>query len=118
IGSAFTELAGNNELIPAKIRYKKRREEIVEELNTLHLSSRTEANGDISLLSCDELSKISMQLPTAVVQQKYEDALSVNKKVETEIPSIFIHNEQKSGVMIDGSKICIGSNNIASHQEV
>jgi hypothetical protein len=112
ISGACSELAGNNEILPSKIRSKKRRKEIIEELNTLHLSSRTKANGDVSLLSCDELAKISLQLPTAAIQQKFEDELSVNKKVETDIPSIFIHRLSPEHVVVDGIKICIGSNNI------
>ncbi|MGW9001810.1 hypothetical protein, partial [Streptomyces koyangensis] len=112
ISSAFSELAGDNELTPFKIRFKARRKEIIEELNTLQLSKRTKADGDVSLLSCDELSKISLQMPTAIVQQKYEDALLINKKVETDIPSIFIHKKKKKGVRIGDIFINIGSNNI------
>jgi hypothetical protein len=112
IGSAFSELAGNNELVPVKIRFKKRREEIIEELNTLHLSYRTKTNANISLLSCDEISKVSLQLPTASIQQRFEDELDVNKKVETDIPSIFINKPSTDYVNVDGIKISIGSNNI------
>ncbi|MDR7237094.1 ATP-binding protein [Neobacillus drentensis] len=117
IGSAFSELAGNNELVPVKIHFKKRREEIINELNSLHLSSRTKANADVSLLSCDEISKVSLQLPTASVQQRFEDELTVNKKVETDIPSIFIHKPSIKYVDIDGIKISIGSNNIKIRDE-
>ncbi|MDK7664400.1 ATP-binding protein [Cytobacillus oceanisediminis] len=115
--SAFSEIAGDNELLPVKIRFRKRRKEIIEELNTLHLSRTTKANGDVSLLSCDELSKVSLQLPTSAVQMKFEDALSVNKKVETEIATIFRHKEQKEKVIIDGIEISIGSNKITSAKE-
>jgi hypothetical protein len=118
VGSAFSEIAGDNELIPVKINFKKRQKEVVDELNTLQLSNRTKVDGDVSLLSCDELSKVSLQLPTATIQQKHEDALSVNKKVETDIPSIFIHKEQKEGVMLGDIKVSIGSNNISSNQKV
>jgi hypothetical protein len=117
IGSAFSELAGNNELVPVKIRFKKRREEIIEELNTFHLSSRTKANADVSLLSCDEIAKVSLQLPTSVIQQRFEDELDVNKKVETDIPSIFIHKPSTEYVNIEGIKINIGSNNIKLRNE-
>jgi hypothetical protein len=117
IGSAFSELAGNNELLPVKIRFKKRKEEIIKELNTLSLSTKTKANADVSLLSCDEIAKVSMQLPTLTVQQKYENELTVNKKVETEISSIFIHKEAREYVVIDGIKISIGSNNIKTNVE-
>lgn len=117
VSSAFSEIAGDNELQPVKIRFKKRRKVVIEELNTLHLSRTTKANGDVSLLSCDELSKVSLQLPTSAVQMKFEDALSVNKKVETEIATIFRHIEKKEKVIIDGIEISIGSNNITSARE-
>jgi hypothetical protein len=116
IGSAFSELSGDNELLPVKINFKKKREEVINELNTLQLSNRTKVDGDVSLLSCDELSKVSLQLPTATVQQKHEDALSVNKKVETDIPSIFIHRQTKEKVNIGDIEISIGSNKI-KHKE-
>jgi hypothetical protein len=112
IGSAFSELAGDNEFLPVKIRFKKRRQEIIEELNTLHLSKGTKANADVSLLSCEELAKVSMQLPTAIIQQRFENELTVNKKVETDLSSIFIHNEAREYVAIDGIQISIGSNDI------
>lgn len=112
ITGAFSEIAGDNEITAVKIRFKKRRQEIVEELNTLHLSGRTRANADVSLLSCDELAKVSMQLPTAVIQQRYENELTVNKKVETDISSIFVHKEAGEYVDLNGIKISIGSSNI------
>jgi hypothetical protein len=117
ISSAFSELAGDNELLPVKICFKKCRNEIIEELNTLHLSKRTKANGDVSLLSCEELSKVSMQLPTSAIQQKYENELAVNKKVETEIPSIFIHKSDREYVRVGDIKISIGSNDIRLNGE-
>lgn len=112
--SAFSEIAGDNELLPVKIRFKKRRKAVIEELNTLHLSRTSKANGDVSLLSSDELSKVSLQLPTSAVQAKFEDVMAVNKKVETEISSIFLHKERKEKVIIDGIEINIGSNNITT----
>ncbi|MGC4378225.1 ATP-binding protein [Fictibacillus sp. Mic-4] len=102
IGSAFSELSGDNELLPIKIKFKARKKEIIEELNTLHLSSRTKADGDPNLLSCEELSKVSLQLPTATVQQKFEDALSVNRKVETDIPSVLATDK---GIMVGHAEI-------------
>jgi hypothetical protein len=112
ISSAFSEIAGDNELIPFKIRFKRRKREIINELNTLHLSKTTQADGDVSLLSCDEISKVAIQMPTSTIQQRYENELAVNKKVETDISSIFIHKERKEYVEIEGIKISIGSNNI------
>jgi flagellar biosynthesis regulator FlaF len=117
ISSSFSEIAGDNELLPFKVRLKARKREIISELNTLHLSKTTKADGDVSLLSCDEIAKVAIQMPTSTIQQRYENELSVNKKVETDISSIFIYKEKKSGVTIDGIKISIGSNNIKLNDE-
>lgn len=112
IGSAFAELAGDNELQPVKIRLKRRISEVLDEMNELRLGQRTKADGDVSLLSCDELAKIAMQMPTATVQQKYESELSVKRQVETDIPAVLLHSERPAGVVIDGVTINIGSNAI------
>ncbi|MEH7521666.1 ATP-binding protein [Bacillus sp. JJ1503] len=118
IASAFTEIAGDNELVPFKVRMKARKAEMIEELNTLHLSQRTKADGDVSLLSCDELAKISIQMPTATVQQRYEEELAVKRQVETDLPKVLLHEESKAGVVIDGITINIGSNNIREGKTV
>ncbi|MGC4378424.1 ATP-binding protein [Fictibacillus sp. Mic-4] len=89
ISSAFGELGEDNELHRIKIRVNGKRVKIIEELNTLQLSAQTKADGDANLMSCDELAKIALQLPTRDVQMRYEDALSVNRKVETEVPAVF-----------------------------
>ncbi|MDP4087127.1 MAG: ATP-binding protein [Bacillota bacterium] len=117
ISSAFSEIAGDNELLPYKIRLKARKREVLNELNTLHLSKTTKADGDISLLSCDEIAKVAIQMPTSVIQQRYENELSVNKKVETDISSIFIHKDRKEYVEIEDIRISIGSNNIKFNHE-
>lgn len=113
--SAFSELSGDNELIAVKINMRARKAEVIDELNTLHLSARTKADGDVSLLSCDELAKVALQLPTASVQQRYESALQVNRKVETDIPSILQYKPERNYVEVDGIKISVGSNNIRVH---
>jgi hypothetical protein len=118
IASAFTEIAGDNELLPFKIRMKARKAEVIEELNTLHLSQRTKADGDVSLLSCDELAKVSTQMPTAAVQQRYEEELAVKRQVETDLPKVLLHEETKAGVVIDGITINIGSNVIREGKKV
>jgi hypothetical protein len=117
ISSAFSEIAGDNELIPFKIRLKQRKREVIQELNTLQLSKRTKADGDISLLSCDEIAKTAIQMPTSTIQQRYENELAVNKKVETDISSIFIHKEKQTGVKVGDIVIRIGSNNIKIKSE-
>lgn len=117
ISSAFAEIAGDNELLPFKIRLRARKMEIIKEMNTLHLSKRTKADGDVSLLSCDEIAKVAIQMPTSAIQQRYENELAVNKKVETDISSIFIHKENPAGVRINDIVVNIGSNNIKVHEE-
>ncbi|WML44100.1 ATP-binding protein [Neobacillus sp. PS3-40] len=118
ISSAFSEIAGDNELLPFKIRLKSRKREVINELNTLHLSKNTKADGDVSLLSCDEIAKVAIQMPTSIIQQRYENELAVNKKVETDISPIFIHKEKKPGVRIGDIIINIGSNNIKFNDKI
>jgi hypothetical protein len=118
IGSAFAELAGDNEIMAVKIRGKRRTSEILDEMNELRIGKRTKADGDTSLLSCDELAKIAMQMPTATVQQKYESELAVKRQVETDIPAVLLHSERKAGVVIDGVTINVGSNNISEGKVV
>lgn len=112
ISSAFGELAGNNELVPFKVRMKARKQEILDELNTLHLSARTRADGDVSLLSCDELAKVALQMPTAIVQQRYEEELATNRRVETDLPKVMLHKPAQEYVEIEGIRISIGECNI------
>lgn len=83
----------------------------------MHLSKTTKADGDVSLLSCDEIANIAIQMPTSAIQQRYENELAVNKKVETDISSIFIHKEEKPGARIGDIIINIGSNNITFKDE-
>lgn len=83
-----SEIADNNELHGVKINIKSRKKEVIRELNTLHLSKRTKMNGNVNLISTDEMAKLAMQMPTAELQRRYEEALSVKKRTETDIPSV------------------------------
>lgn len=85
---SFSEIADNNELYGVKINIKSRKKEVLQELNTLHLSKRTKMNGNVNLISTDEMTKLAMQMPTAELQRRYEEALSVKKRTETDIPSV------------------------------
>lgn len=85
---SFSEIADNNELHGVKINIKSRKKEVIQELNTLHLSKRTKMNGNVNLISTDEMAKLAMQMPTAELQRRYEEALSVKKRTETDIPSV------------------------------
>ncbi|MBX6362196.1 MAG: ATP-binding protein, partial [Acidobacterium ailaaui] len=86
IAGAFSELSADNELTAVRV---KRNGEIIRELNELRLSARSKADGDVNLLSCDELAKVALQMPTREVQARHEEALAVNRKVEVEVPAIF-----------------------------
>lgn len=85
---SFSEITDNNELHSAKINNNSRKKEIINELNTLDLSNRTKLNGNVNLISTEEMSKLALQMPTAELQRRYEDALSIKKRTETTIPSI------------------------------
>ncbi|MEC1697775.1 ATP-binding protein [Schinkia azotoformans] len=111
ISNATGEISEDNELQPVKIRFN-RRKEIINELNTLQLSKRTLADYDVNKISSDEMSKLAFQMPTAELQRKYDMELNVNKKVETDIPSVFVHKDENEHVKIDGIKVSVGSNNI------
>ncbi|PGA76474.1 ATP-binding protein [Bacillus pseudomycoides] len=85
---SFSEITDNNELHSTKINIKSRKKEIINELNTLHLSNRTKLNGNVNLISTEEMSKLALQMPTVELQRRYEDALSIKKRTETAIPGV------------------------------
>ena len=93
---AFTEIADNNELQGFKVRIGSRRYEIIQELNTLKLSVRTRANGNVNLMSTDELAKIALQMPVAELQRRYDDALNIKRRIETDVPTVLRHIEGKT----------------------
>jgi hypothetical protein len=39
-------------------------------------------------MSTDELSKIALQMPVAELQRRYEDAMNVKRKIETDVPAV------------------------------
>jgi hypothetical protein len=85
---SFGELAENNELHGIKIRINGRRHKaVIEELNTMQLTKKTEYDPNVNLISCDEMSKLALQMPPQEIQRRFEDALNVKRKVETEIPA-------------------------------
>lgn len=85
---SFSEIADNNELHGVKVNIKGRKQEVINELNSLRLSKRTKMHGNVNLVSTDEMAKLAMQMPTAELQRRYEDALNVKKRTETDIPSV------------------------------
>lgn len=87
LGLAYTEIADNNELAGFRVRIGSRRYEIIEEMNSLHLSVRTRSDTNVNLMSTDELSKLALQMPTAELQRRYDAELSVKRRIETDIPA-------------------------------
>lgn len=95
---SFGELAENNELHGIKIKINgKRYKKIIRELNTLELSNQTKYDANVNLISCDEMSKLALQMPPQDVQRRFEDALNVKRKVETEIPAAL---RDKTGIWL------------------
>lgn len=84
---SLNELADNNELQGIVVKLNGRRVEVIEELNTLKLSKRTKLDTNVNLVSTDEMSKLSLQMPNQELQRKYADELSTKKQVEVNIPS-------------------------------
>ncbi|PEZ01833.1 ATP-binding protein [Bacillus sp. AFS018417] len=85
---AFSEIAENNELHSVKINIRSRQKEIIQELNTLQLSKRTKINGNINLVSTEEMTRLALQMPTVELQRRYQEELNVKRKIETDIPNI------------------------------
>jgi hypothetical protein len=94
---AMADLAENNELQGIKINFNGRRVEVIEELNTLKLSKRSKLDGNINIMSCEEMSKLALQMPVKELQQRYSDELSTKKRVEAHIPSAL---QDKKGIWL------------------
>lgn len=95
---AFADIAENNELHGKRITLKARKNEVIDELNTLQLTKKTKLDPDVNLISTDEMAKLALQLPTNELQRKYQDELSVKKRAEVNIPSCFKHGGIDLGV--------------------
>jgi len=100
IGSAYSELAGDNDFITVKINGKKAKR-VINEMNTHIISAKTKREPDVNLLSPEEISKVSLQLPTAQVQERYEEELTSNKKVNVSTPELF---RNENGLLIGHSE--------------
>ncbi|MGM2864046.1 ATP-binding protein [Bacillus cereus group sp. Bce021] len=99
---SMMDLSETNELHGVKIRMRKRQTEILQELNTFELSSKTKFDPNVNLMSTDEMSKLALQMPVKELQRKYADALSVKKKVEIEIPAIM---RDEKGIFLGHSEL-------------
>jgi len=98
---SISELAENNELHGVKIKFNGRRVEVIDEMNTLKLSKRSKFDGDVNLISSDEMNKLALQMPNKELQRRYEDALNVKKRVETNIPTVL---QDKRNLLIGHSE--------------
>lgn len=81
------DLTDTNELHGVKVNGTKRTR-ILEELNTLTLTSQTKLDPNVNLMSTDEMSKLALMLPNRELQLKYADEMNVKKHVEATIPAI------------------------------
>nr|WP_096202366.1 ATP-binding protein [Bacillus sp. FJAT-45350] len=102
LSSSFGELAENNELHGVKINFNGRRVEVIRELNTLNLTKKTRYDANVNLISTEEMSKLALQMPTAEIQRRYEEALNSKRRVETDIPSAVT---KSSGLKIGGAEL-------------
>jgi hypothetical protein len=97
LSTSLSEVGEDNELKGIRIRIGSRKaDRIIKEINTLHLSSQTKNDPDVNIVSSDELGKM-VQLPTRDVQHRYQEALSINKRIETELPKVFL---DESGILV------------------
>jgi hypothetical protein len=85
---SLSDLTETNELRGVKIKFKKRKLQVINELNTLTLSRATKLSPDVNLIGTDEMSKLSLMMPGKELQRKYADALDAKKQVEADIPSV------------------------------
>jgi len=79
---SLNDIAENNEL-----NGRKTGAHVIDELNTLKLSSKTKYDADVNLVSTDEMSKLALQMPIRDLQLKYADEMDAKTRVETVIPS-------------------------------
>ena len=85
---ALSDLSDTNELQGITIKFNGRRVEVIEEVNTLRLSTKTKLDANVNLISSDEMSKLALMMPNRDLQRKYDSELNVKTKVETSVPGI------------------------------
>src|SRR5690606_5564293 len=76
VSSAYGSMSGDNVLEPVKINVRSRRDSTLDKLM-------------YNVMSADETGKL-VQLPTADLQDEYESLMVVNRRVEIEIPRVFL----------------------------
>ena len=85
---SLNDIAEDNELHGVKIKANNQRVEVIKELNTFKLTKKTKFDADVNLISTDEMSKLSLQLPSRTLQLKYADEMSAKTRVESTIPAV------------------------------
>lgn len=95
---SMQDLSDSNELTGIKVTNKGKKMRILNELNSLQLSTTTQYDPNVNLISTDEMSKLALMMPTRELQRKYSDELKVKKHVEVSIPKML----QKEGNLLLG----------------
>lgn len=90
---SVNDIGEDNELHGVKIKADNRRLEVIKELNTYKLSNKTKYDADVNLISTDELSKLSLQMPSRDLQLKYADEMNAKTRVESVIPNVLQHED-------------------------
>jgi len=90
---SLADLTESNELHAVRIKVNGRRVDVIDELNTMKLSTKTKMDPNPNIMSTDELSKLALQMPVKELQRKYADALNVKTRIETEIPTVLQHKD-------------------------
>lgn len=99
---SLSDLTESNELQGIKIKINGRRLEVIEELNTFKLSTRTKTDANVNLISTDEMSKLALMMPNKELQRKYSDALSVKKRVEVDISQVM---QDETGIHLGEAEV-------------
>jgi hypothetical protein len=99
---SLADLTESNELQGIKIKINGRRLEVIEELNTFKLSTRTKTDANVNLISTDEMSKLALMMPNKELQRKYSDALSVKKRVEVDISQVM---QDETGIHLGEAEV-------------
>lgn len=90
---SMADLTESNELHGVRIKVNGRRVDVINELNTMKLSTKTKTDPNPNIMSTDELSKLALQMPVKELQRKYVDALNTKTRVETDIPTVLQHKD-------------------------
>ena len=96
------DLTDTNELNGIKITFNGRRIEVIKELNTLNLSTRSKTDPNVNLMSTDEMNKLALMMPNKELQRKYADELDAKKRVEVDVSKVL---RDESGIYLGETEI-------------